>query len=152
MSTLIYPPIPERLLCVPFNRPYTGLVLSGRKPKETRSRAWKGAPAWIALYATLKVVPLQADVEDRDRLMQLYAEPETAQHVVGIVWIAGSQPLVREDFAESLYWGPGLHAWKCERPRRLKRLLSLAEAGLKVPPQSPVYMAGRLLEQAGFRA
>lgn len=144
--------LPERVLVVPFHRPYAGLVLSGEKPIETRSRSWSREPGWIAVYATLSIAQLQANVPERTRRALTYAEPESAQHVVGIVWISGSRPLVQGDFERSLFWKPGLHAWACERPQRLRRLLSLEDAGLKAPPQSAVYMRGELLRAAGFRS
>lgn len=145
-----HPPLPARVLCVPFHRPFAGLVLAGEKTEETRGQAWRRDPQWIALYATAKLAQLQIDVPDRARRMEQYAEPESAQHVVGVVWVAGSRLLVREDFHRSLFWEAGRFAWHLERPRRLRRILSLAEAGLRSPPQSAVYIEGAVLEAAGF--
>lgn len=145
-----YPPLPARLPCYPFWMPYDGLILAGIKLDETRPGPWPGEPGWLALYAAKRIAQLQPGVADREALMLRYTRPETAQHVVGVVFVTGSRRMVPEDFARALYYDPARWVWHLECPMRLRRPLTRAEAGLRAPPQGKVFLDSKLLLDVGL--
>ncbi len=152
--------LPARLLCYPFWQPYARLVLTGDKPEETR----KGPPralGWIAIYETQRRVRIprggipagctSAITPARwVELAELGAAPDGGGHVIGVVYVSGSRPMVPADFDRALFYEPGRHVWHLSTPRFLARPLSLEEAGFTTAPQGPRYIAGATLEAIGF--
>ncbi len=145
-----YPPIPSRLPCLPFWQPYDSLILAGVKTEETRGRRCSFAPSWLGIYSTKRVALLSIGVPDRGRLTREHVHPEHAQHVLGVVYVTGSRPMVPEDFARALFYEAGRFAWHLEMPLRLRRALPLAEVGLRAPPQGLVYIDGTILTRTGL--
>lgn len=153
--------LPARLLCYPFWQPYARLVLTGDKLEETRKSPWTRPAGWIAIYETQRRVRLPRGGVPAGctstitparwvELQEKGAAPDGGGHVIGVVYVSGSRPMVPADFDRALFFEPGRHVWHLSTPRFLARPLTREEAGLTVAPQGPVYIAGATLEATGF--
>jgi hypothetical protein len=146
------PPIPERVIGMPFHRPFGNMATTGVKRIETRGRAFDRDPCWIAVLNAVRVARLQvvargqAGAEDfaSSRDAEVIGEPGTCP---GIVYVSGSRPLLASDVAESFYFEEGRHAWLIEHAVHFRRPVPIAELGLGRVPQGSAWVhGGRIVE------
>lgn len=123
--------LPERVRVVSLWRPYAELVVLGVKSLETRTWAWPYPPSWLAIYATETI--------DTEAVRRIGKRAEEAigpgRHLLGLVWVVRSAPLLPEDEPRSLFYAPGRMAWELEKATRFPRPVPLSRTGLKSGPQ-----------------
>lgn len=159
------PPVPDRVRCLPFWRPFGALVVDGLKD-ETRGRPWDEEPAWIAVYNTGRTVKLQpavvslpaawpylltwpvAQMPRRALLRETYEQRVGGPHlVIGLAYVTGSRPLVPADLPRSFFYEAGRHLWIVARAVRFAVPLELHQVGIETPPQNFAYADGRVLRE-----
>jgi len=156
MTTVLPPPpIPDRVLCGPFHRPYGAMAADGVKTIETRGRPWHKEPSWLAIYNCTKIAKLQNEAARQPGADRYTGSDETVigpdAHVIGMVFIQGSRLLQPEDVPLSFFYEPGRFAWLLTHAIRFVEPIPMQALGIKKGPQSAVWVPGGPLSDARKR-
>jgi len=131
--------LPEVVMVLSFWGRWLDLMLANIKRIETREWAFPYLPGWIGLHASLTHDRPMPGVEFAPNIPSLERGARGA--LVGIAQVVGCRPLVREDLAEALLYGPERYAW------RLGRVIRLAPVPMR-GPQKFVGVLRPLVEKA----
>ncbi len=151
----VHAPIPDRVLCASFHRPHGAMVCDGVKTLEPRPRPWTKPPAWVGVFNKHRVDRFQPATVGLPGIVR-YEVAEADQdavfgpggHLIGLMYVTGSRQLRWADIRESYFYEDGRFAWIIGDHVRFVRPLSMADAGLKVPPHGMVKVDGAILREA----
>lgn len=147
------PPIPDRVVAMPFHRPYGNMATTGMKGIETRGRAFDRDPCWIAVVNAARVATLSPEARRQPHADRFFGsrDPDVVGApgtCPGLIYVARSRPLSIDDLPRSFFFEAGRYAWIVECAVHLREPVPIAELGLKRVPQGYAWVSGVRLREA----
>jgi hypothetical protein len=145
------PRIPDRVIAMPFWRPFGVMVSMGVKTIETRGHAFERAPCWIAVLNTSRLVRLQDAALVQVGAAYFHSEDPAVVGVPatcsGLIYVSGSRALALEDLPRSYFYELNRHAWLIDHAVHFATSIPIADLGLTRVPQGRAWVPGEKLRE-----